>query len=189
MQSCIKCGSSQGRFLCKCGARYCGVACQKGHWPDHKAECRQALFKMEMDKTVKRVVDGWDDSKYACFAHFSKADALAAGYNDDVARGGAPDVKLTSGGVMAYLAYDVVQPMINARLGLPNMLRHKEWLLSLPDTLPKTITSIMLNVPGSGVDRILQTYVPHFAEEGWVVFHFFDYEKAISVMGPLMDVS
>ena len=45
---CTQCGRADGKmYACKgCGAvRYCGVACQKTHWPRHKEACREKMSK------------------------------------------------------------------------------------------------------------------------------------------------
>ncbi len=49
------------------------------------------------------MIDEWNESMYACFAHFSEADTLAGGYNHARATGEVPDVQLTAGGAMAFL--------------------------------------------------------------------------------------
>jgi hypothetical protein len=190
---CIKCGTPQSGFLCKCGTRYCGVACQKGHWQEHKGECKairkKAEFKREMDTALRLVVQGWDKSKHICFGHCTKADALAAGYNEEVARGELPNIKITSAGVMAFYGHDEVNPMLETRLRHSNHIKCRRWLLELPDMPPKTITSVMIDRTGRPADEILKMYAPSLAEPGRTVLHFFNYREAISVMGPLMEVT
>jgi len=48
IKTCAKCGKSGSDFRrcsrCK-EARYCGVECQKTHWPTHKADCKPASEK------------------------------------------------------------------------------------------------------------------------------------------------
>lgn len=185
--NCVKC-NMQGGFLCICGTRYCGKSCQKAHWKIHKAQCSASLFRVELDKALKFVIDEWDESKYACFAHFTTAEAIAFGYNRARASGDVPDVPLTKGGVMSFLEFDVVAPVVQARLKHSNCVVCREWLLTLPDDTRKNITTVMLDKPGRRSDMILSTYAPEHAMPGWSVFHFFNYEKAVSVMDPLMYV-
>ena len=185
--NCVKC-NSQGAFLCKCGTRYCGIACQKEHWKNHKAFCSDAIFKVELDRSLKFVIDEWDESKYACFTHFSEPDAIAGGYNSARAIGEVPDVQLTKGGVMSFMEFDVVAVLIRARMEHPNSVCCRKWQLVLSDDTRRKITTIMIDKPGRKVDQILKIYAPEHAMPGWSVFHFFNYKTAVSVMGPLMCV-
>lgn len=144
---------------------------------------------MELDKALKVVINEWDESKYACFSHFSEADAKACGYNSARAKGKVPDVPLTKGGIMAFLEFDVVAPLVQSRSQHENWVVCKEWMLELSDGTCKTITTIMLDTPGrKDADEILKAYAPEHAAPGWSVLHFFSYDKAISVMDPLMSV-
>jgi hypothetical protein len=185
--NCVKC-NSQGAFLCKCGTRYCGIACQKEHWKTHKAYCSDTMFKVELDKSLKFVIEEWDESKYACFTHFSESDAIAGGYNSARALGEVPDVQLTKGGVMSFMEFDVVAVLIRARLEHSNSVRCRKWQLVLSDDTRRKITTIMIDKPGRKVDQILKIYAPEHAMPGWTVFHFFNHKTAVSVMGPLMCV-
>ena len=192
--NCVKC-NLQGGFLCKCGTRYCGRACQRAHWKIHKPHCNAragphdtSSLSVEMDKALKFVISEWDESMYACFTHFSEADALAGGYNHARVTGEVPDVQLTAGGVMAFLEFDVVAPLVQARLKHENCVICREWLLVLSDDTRKNITSVMLDQPGRQADQILSNCAPEHAMPGWSVFHFFDYDKAMSVMDPLIYV-
>ena len=187
--NCLTCARIEARFRCKCGARYCGVTCQKAHWHEHKADCRATHAKMEMDRVLKFVIDEWDNAKYACFMHARREDAIAGGYTHAVATGEIPNKRLTSGGVMCFLELDVVQPMIDARLKHnDNVLQCLDWTLALPECPPRQITSIVLNCSGRPADSILQLYAPELARTGRLALHFFDHDKAVDVMGPLMDV-
>jgi hypothetical protein len=147
--------------------------------------------KMEMDKALKIVIDEWDDARYACFMHASRADAIGGGYLHAVATGELPNNnnnRLTSGGVMCFLELSVVQPMIEARLKYnDNILQCMDWTLAVPECPPRQITSIMLNCPGRPVDTILRLYAPA-APASRLALHFFDHDKALAVMSPLMDV-
>ena len=185
--NCVKC-DSQGGFLCKCGTRYCGRACQKAHWKIHKTYCSEwsLSFKVALDSALKFVIECWDESVHACFTHISEADALAGGYNHARATGEVPDLELNQTGVMSFIEFDVVAPLVKARLRHDNRVLCREWLLVLSDDSRKKITSVMLDRPGRQVCPILAAFAPEHAMPGWSVFHFFDYEKAISVMAPLM---
>jgi hypothetical protein len=191
----MKCGAGQSRFLCRCGTRYCSAACQKKHWTEHKAGCRLFAFKLEMHKAAEKIVGCWDESKYSCFMHCSKKDAIAAGYYDGVAIGDiVPDHNLTAGGIIAFLQSDIVSVMVSTRLHrLPNLhnVRCREWILTIPNstTLPQKITTVMLKVRSTmAADMVLQVYAPEHACTGWSALHFFNYEKALLIIGPLMDI-
>lgn len=190
---CAKCGTPQSGFLCKCGTRYCGVACQKGHWPEHKGECKairkKAEFKLEMDKALMKVIEGWDDSKYYCFAYCTKEEMITAGYHEAVASGDIPNLGMTSGGAIAFFGKDHVPAMIEIRLRNPNHVKCRSWLLELPGMPPRKITSVMINFSGRPADEIHKMYAPSLAEPGRSVTHFLSRSKAIEVMGPLMEVT
>lgn len=185
---CVKCASPNSRFLCKCGTRYCGSECQKGHWPDHKADCKKALLKETLDEALQQLVETWDDGRYACFSHFSKKEGIECGYYSEVLSGALPFKKLTSCGILAYIQYDVIEPLIKLRAQSRNYVKCVTWSLALPNTPLKKITSVMLRTQRTSIDMILQIYNPEIAQSGWAAFHFFDYEKAVSITGPLMDV-
>lgn len=182
MQECIKCGTPQSGFSCSCGARFCGAACQRGHWPDHKEECRairkKAEFKVEMDKALRQILEGWDESKDVCFAYYPKAEAVSNGY----------DIGLASGGALVYFGQDSVTRAIEVRLRGLNHIKCRTWLLELPDMPPRKITSVMINTLERPADEIHKLYAPSLAEPGRFVLHFLSRRKAIAVMGPLMEV-
>ena len=194
MPKCAQCAQSEARFRCQCGARYCGAGCQRAHWRAHRRECRAARAqletKIEMDKALQVVVEEWDEAQYACVMHVSRADALAGGYARAVAMGDIPATPVTVGGVMCFMEPSVVQPMIEARRTRDdNVLQCFDWTLALPDSPPRPITTIMLNCSAARPpDTILQLYAPERACTGRLALHFFDPDRAVSVMSPLMDV-
>ena len=185
--NCVKC-NSQGGFLCKCGTRYCGRACQQEHWKIHKPSCIAASIKMKaaLDKTLKVLVNDWDEMKCNSFAHFSKkkcdffSHLTKAEVVHDRARDPGP-----YGLVMCYENHawsDLVKDPHYERV----MCR--EWLLVLSDGSRKNVTSVMIESPGESADRILSIFAPEHAMPGWATLHFFDYDRAISAVGSLMCV-
>ena len=174
MNHCAKCGTPQSRFLCKCTARYCSPACQKGHWPDHKAECRAIRFKVEMDQTIQGILRQWDESEGVCFLHYPKGEVS-----------GMPSSLMNLDGFVGLLKYDAVEAIVSQN---QPTVRSKEWSLEISGA-PVRIISIMIEFPGKPADRILQQYAPELALPGWGAFHFLSYEKVALLMGPLMDVT
>ena len=51
---CAACGKSPARSRCgRCRAvRYCGPACQRAHWKEHKAQCKKTTKKKRKEKTA-----------------------------------------------------------------------------------------------------------------------------------------
>ena len=54
---CAECGEG-GAGLKMCNAckhvKYCSVACQRGHWPSHKKECKQRAAKLHDESLFKQ---------------------------------------------------------------------------------------------------------------------------------------
>ena len=50
---CVGCGQRQPAFSCKCGARYCGVACQKADWSAHRKACAWRAAEKRVAKSEK----------------------------------------------------------------------------------------------------------------------------------------
>jgi hypothetical protein len=142
-----------------------------------------------MDRCLTQVIEVWDKSKYVCFFHCTKEEAVAA-TNRTLARGAVeiPDFVSVSNGAVLLFPRKAVKDMVSSRLHAGNRLRCKSWVVALPGIPPKTITSVVLDVPQTHDDPFLQTYAPHHALPGCVTLHFFDYERAVAILGPLMDV-
>jgi hypothetical protein len=145
-------------------------------------------MKPMLEETLQKLMEAWDESKYVCFAHYSKEEGIAAGYYNEVLSGRLPCEKIEAGGVVALIDFDTIATLVKVKSKDPNYVKCITWSLTLPNTPLKTITSVMLRLERDHVDMILEIFNPEFAQAGWIVFHFFDYEKAVSITGPLMDV-
>ena len=177
--NCVKC-NSQGGFLCKCGTRYCSRACQKAHWKIHKPICIAASigFKASLVQALKDIINAWDEMKCDSFTHYSAAEMADDG------------IRAATGpyGGMVCFASEVWAALMNGQRKRDETVLCRTWLLVLSDGCRKNMTTIMINVPGTRVDRILSVFAPEHAMPGWAALHFFDYDTAISVMSPLMCV-
>ena len=177
MMNCVKC-NSQGGFLCKCGTRYCGRACQKAHWKIHKSSCIAVSsdIKAALDNSLKVLINDWDKIKCNSFAYHTKV------VNDKLAVPG------TYGHVVCFDCS--VSIHITSFIKFPEKYRVmcREWLLVLSDGSRKNVTSVMFYKPGEPVDQILSIFAPEHAIPGWSALHFFDYDMAISSVGGLMCV-
>ena len=143
-----------------------------------------------MNGCLAGVIGKWDGEKHACFSHCTKSEAVAATCKT-IAGGVAakiPDLVGVLDGFMIFYPLEEVEEMVSSRLLARNILKCKSWVVALPGIPPKKITSVMLNVSQTRDDPFLQTYAPEHALPGCLTLHFFDFEKAVSVLGPLMDV-
>jgi hypothetical protein len=191
--TCVKCGSTEGRFWCKCGVRYCGVACQRTHWQEHKSVCKdhrkQAKMKSDLEKALKQVIDGWVDSRHNSFTHFTSDES--AQHHQEAMRGDIPNIIANESCSIICVTHDILSEMVSNREDKSNILKYREWTLNLAGIPPKPVFSILINVTGSGdrTDHILKTYAPQHAEPGYLAYHYFSHDKAIHSMSRLMDVT